>query len=161
MLESKGRDRERAPLTQLRIVLSLVRTPAQRTSVECTSCASVVRRVVFPPFPPVRQLQRLARARLEQSLRVLALTLHLAGRASQVAASQGRCGAWTRSVAGPGSASVSAASGRRWARGWGGRYTAPCPTLCDPIEGSPPGSPIPGVLQARTLEWVAISFSNV
>ena len=34
------------------------------------------------------------------------------------------------------------------------------PTLCDPIEGSPPGSPIPGILQARTLEWVAISFSN-
>ena len=36
-----------------------------------------------------------------------------------------------------------------------------CPTLCDPIDGSPPGSPIPGILQARTLEWVAISFSNV
>ena len=35
-----------------------------------------------------------------------------------------------------------------------------CPTLCDPIEGSPPGSPAPGILQARTLEWVAISFSN-
>ena len=35
------------------------------------------------------------------------------------------------------------------------------PTLCDPIDGSPPGSPIPGILQARTLEWVAISFSNV
>ena len=35
-----------------------------------------------------------------------------------------------------------------------------CPTLCDPIDGSPPGSPILGVLQARTLEWVAISFSN-
>ena len=35
-----------------------------------------------------------------------------------------------------------------------------CPTLCDPIEGSPPGSPVPGILQARTLEWVAISFSN-
>ena len=35
-----------------------------------------------------------------------------------------------------------------------------CPTLCDPIDGSLPGSPIPGVLQARTLEWVAISFSN-
>ena len=35
-----------------------------------------------------------------------------------------------------------------------------CPTLCDPTEGSPPGSPIPGILQARTLEWVAISFSN-
>ena len=35
-----------------------------------------------------------------------------------------------------------------------------CPTLCDPIEGSPPGFPIPGILQARTLEWVAISFSN-
>ena len=34
-----------------------------------------------------------------------------------------------------------------------------CPTLCDPIDGSPPGSPIPGILQARTLEWVAISFS--
>ena len=35
-----------------------------------------------------------------------------------------------------------------------------CPTLCDPIDGSPPGSPIPGIIQARTLEWVAISFSN-
>ena len=33
-----------------------------------------------------------------------------------------------------------------------------CPTLCDPIDGSPPGSPVPGILQARTLEWVAISF---
>ena len=36
-----------------------------------------------------------------------------------------------------------------------------CPTLCDPIDGSPPGSPVAGILQARTLEWVAISFSNV
>ena len=35
-----------------------------------------------------------------------------------------------------------------------------CPTLCDPIDGGPPGSPVPGILQARTLEWVAISFSN-
>ena len=35
-----------------------------------------------------------------------------------------------------------------------------CPTLCDPIDGSPPGSPIPGILQARTLKWVAISFSD-
>ena len=35
-----------------------------------------------------------------------------------------------------------------------------CPTLCDPIDGSPPGSPTPGILQARTLEWVAISFSS-
>ena len=35
-----------------------------------------------------------------------------------------------------------------------------CPTLCDPTEGSPPGSPVPGILQARTLEWVAISFSK-
>ena len=36
-----------------------------------------------------------------------------------------------------------------------------CPTLGDPIDSSPPGSPVPGILQARTLEWVAISFSNV
>ena len=36
-----------------------------------------------------------------------------------------------------------------------------CPTLCDPRDGSLPGFPIPGILQARTLEWVAISFSNV
>ena len=36
-----------------------------------------------------------------------------------------------------------------------------CPALCDPIDGSPPGSSVPGILQARTLEWVAISFSNV
>ena len=35
-----------------------------------------------------------------------------------------------------------------------------CPTLCDPIDGGQPGSPVPGILQARTLEWVAISFSN-
>ena len=35
-----------------------------------------------------------------------------------------------------------------------------CPTLCDPIDGSPPGSPIPGILQARILEWVVILFSN-
>ena len=35
-----------------------------------------------------------------------------------------------------------------------------CPTLCDPIDGGPPGSPVPGILQARILEWVTISFSN-
>ena len=35
-----------------------------------------------------------------------------------------------------------------------------CPTLCDPIDGSPQGSPVPGILQARTMEWVAISFSS-
>ena len=35
-----------------------------------------------------------------------------------------------------------------------------CPTLCDPMDGTLPGSPVPGILQARTLEWVAISFSN-
>ena len=35
-----------------------------------------------------------------------------------------------------------------------------CPTLCDPIDSSPPGFPVPGILQARTLEWVAISFSD-
>ena len=35
-----------------------------------------------------------------------------------------------------------------------------CPTLCNPIDRSPPGSPVPGILQARTLEWIAISFSN-
>ena len=35
-----------------------------------------------------------------------------------------------------------------------------CPTLCDSIDGSPPSSPVPGILQARTLEWVAISFSS-
>ena len=35
-----------------------------------------------------------------------------------------------------------------------------CPTLCNPIDGSPPGTPVPGILQARTLEWVAISVSN-
>ena len=36
-----------------------------------------------------------------------------------------------------------------------------CPTLCDPIDSNPPGSPIPGILQASTLEWVAIAFSNM
>ena len=36
-----------------------------------------------------------------------------------------------------------------------------CPTLCDPIDGSPPGSPVPGILQARTLEWVAIGEASI
>ena len=40
------------------------------------------------------------------------------------------------------------------------KSSQPCPTLCDPTDGGPPGSPIPGILQARTLEWVAISFSS-
>ena len=42
----------------------------------------------------------------------------------------------------------------------GAKSLQSCPTLCDPIDGSPPGSPVPGILQARTPEWVAISFSN-
>ena len=42
----------------------------------------------------------------------------------------------------------------------GAKSLQSCPTLCDPIDGSPPGSPVPGILKARTLEWVAISFSN-
>ena len=54
------------------------------------------------------------------------------------------------------------------ARGGGGEDAATatakslqsCPTLCDHIDGSPPGSPVPGTLRARTLEWIAISFSN-
>ena len=59
---------------------------------------------------------------------------------------------------------------RFFATPWTAAYQAPaaaaakslqsCPTLCDPIDGSPPGSPVPGILQARTLEWVAISFSD-
>ena len=40
------------------------------------------------------------------------------------------------------------------------KFLQSCPTLCNPIDGSPPGSTVPGILQARTLEWVAISFSN-
>ena len=42
----------------------------------------------------------------------------------------------------------------------GAKSLQSCPTLCDPVDGSPPGPPIPGILEARTLEWVAISFSN-
>ena len=47
-----------------------------------------------------------------------------------------------------------------WAAATAAKSLQSCPTLCDPIDGSPPGSAIPGILQARTLEWVAISFSN-
>jgi len=48
-----------------------------------------------------------------------------------------------------------------WERGcYSAKSLQSCPTLWDPIDGSPPGSPVPGILQARTLEWVAISFSN-
>jgi len=54
----------------------------------------------------------------------------------------------------------------RWSVDRAPRFTAAkslqsCPTLCDHIDGSPPGSPVPGILQARTLEWVAISFSTL
>ena len=48
----------------------------------------------------------------------------------------------------------------KWAAAAAAKSLQFCPTLCDPIDGSPPGSPFPGILQARTLEWVAISFSN-
>ena len=53
-----------------------------------------------------------------------------------------------------------------WCSHYGEQYAAAakslqsCPTLCDLKDGSPPGAPVPGILQARTLEWVAISFSN-
>ena len=44
--------------------------------------------------------------------------------------------------------------------GFAAKSLQSCPTLCDPIAGRPPGSPVPGILQARTLEWVAIAFSG-
>ena len=47
-----------------------------------------------------------------------------------------------------------------WRRAAAAKSLQSCPTLCDPIDGSPPGSAFLGILQARTLEWVAISFSN-
>ena len=50
--------------------------------------------------------------------------------------------------------------GREGAAAAAAKSLQSCPTPCDPIDGSPPDSPIPGILQARTLEWVAISFSN-
>ena len=50
--------------------------------------------------------------------------------------------------------------GRSGAAAAAAKSLQPCATLCNPIDGSPPGSPLPGILQARTLEWVAISFSN-
>ena len=46
------------------------------------------------------------------------------------------------------------------ARGCIAKSLQSCPTLCNPIDGSPPGFPVPGILQARILEWLAISFSN-
>ena len=47
-----------------------------------------------------------------------------------------------------------------WTAAATAKFRQSCPTLCDPIDGSPPGSPVRGILQARTLQWVAISFSN-
>ena len=48
-----------------------------------------------------------------------------------------------------------------WSNPWdAAKSLQSCPTLCDPIDGGPPGSPVPGILQASTLEWVAIAFSN-
>ena len=65
--------------------------------------------------------------------------------------SMGR-GAWWATVHGVAAAAAAAAAAAKSLQS--------CPTLCDPIDGSPLGSPVPGILQARTLEWVAISFSN-
>ena len=48
----------------------------------------------------------------------------------------------------------------KWAAAAAAKSLQSCPILCDPTDGSPPGSAIPGILQARTLEWVAIAFSN-
>ena len=55
---------------------------------------------------------------------------------------------------------VNVCSTTKWISYAAAKSLQSCPTLCDPIDSSPPGSPIPGILQARTLEWVAISFSN-
>ena len=49
---------------------------------------------------------------------------------------------------------------RKWYAAAAAKSLQSCLTLCDPIDGSPSGSPVPGILKARTLEWVAISFSN-
>ena len=51
-------------------------------------------------------------------------------------------------------------SSSKWVTTTTAKSLQSCPTLCDPIDNSPPGFPVPGILQARTLEWVAISFSN-
>ena len=47
-----------------------------------------------------------------------------------------------------------------WTAAAAAKSLQPCPTLCDPTDGSPPSPAVPGILQARTLEWAAISFSN-
>ena len=49
---------------------------------------------------------------------------------------------------------------RKYKKEHAAKWLQSCPTLCDPIDSSPSDSPVPGILQARTLEWVAISFSN-
>ena len=56
--------------------------------------------------------------------------------------------------------SLSSIMNGEWCNAAAAKSLQLCPTLCDPIDGLPPGSPVPGILQARTLEWVAISFSN-
>ena len=73
-------------------------------------------------------------------------------------------GAWQATIYGTAKESYSTECNMKF-RGMAGDKSAAkslqsCPTLCDPIDGSPPGSPVPGILQARTLEWIAISFSN-
>ena len=83
---------------------------------------------------------------------------------------RGDCLGWTRSRVGKENGAVAGLVGLEGQdEGSEGGVNCPaaaakslqsCPTLCDPIDGSPPGSPIPGILQARTLEWVAISFSD-
>ena len=65
-------------------------------------------------------------------------------------------GDWSRKAGG----GVTCALKGRCPYGPAAKSLQSCQTLCDPVDGSPPGSPAPGILQARTLEWVAISFSN-
>ena len=66
---------------------------------------------------------------------------------------------WENVLAGSGCIPKSRFMMESWSRA-AAKLLQSCPTLCDPIDGSPPGSPDPGILQARTLEWVAISFST-
>ena len=58
------------------------------------------------------------------------------------------------------SLSISSKSNFKYCAAAAAKSLQSCPTLCDPMDGSPPGSPVPEILQARTLEWVAISWFN-
>ena len=119
--------------------LLLLKSPEQKQSTVCAPCSGHHLRSGQTPSHPCSLIP-------EQTSTLTGYKQQACHPPLRERASKGNCGLFSFH---PATAAAAAA-----------KSLQSCPTLCDPIEGSPLGSPVPGILQARTLEWVAMSFSN-